>query len=42
MLVHTIFSLFKVNQETVDSLFVQVQCASAVCKLTNEWYFTIL
>ena len=30
MLVYTIFLLFKVNQETVDSLFMQVQCASSL------------
>ena len=29
MLVWTIFSLFKVNQERVNSLFMQVQCAKS-------------
>ena len=32
----TIFSLYKVNQERVNSLFVQVQCASSVF-----YYFTM-
>ena len=30
MLVWTIFSLFKINQESVNSLFVQLQCASSL------------
>ena len=30
MLVWTLFSLFKVNQESVNSLFMQVQCASSL------------
>ena len=30
MLILTIFSLFNVNQESVNGLFTQVQCASSL------------
>ena len=39
MLVETIFSLFKVNEERANSLFIQVQSASS---LTDGWHFAIL
>ena len=41
MLVWTICSLFKVNQE-FHYLSEYFNDAGAVCKISNRWYFTIL